>query len=93
MALEKEYGPEHAEVIKCKAMAEDLHNKIKSRVDGIMLGLDARVLSLSNSLDNLENEVAQATTNDVVESQPDPALFRGQAQRWTNSSASARSST
>jgi hypothetical protein len=35
-------------------------------VDGIMLGLDARVLSLSNSLDNLEKEVEKATTNDVA---------------------------
>jgi capsular exopolysaccharide synthesis family protein len=64
--LEKDYGPLSAEVIKGKAMADDLHNKIKSRVDGIMLGLDARVLSLSNSLDNLEKEVQLATTNDVV---------------------------
>ena len=63
---EKEYGPLNTEVIKCKAMAEDLHNKIKSRVDGILLGLETRVLSLSNSLDNLEKEVALATTNDVV---------------------------
>jgi capsular exopolysaccharide synthesis family protein len=66
VTLEKEYGPEHAEVLKCKAMADDLHSKIKSRVDGIMLGLDARVLSLSNSLDNLEKEVEKATTNDVA---------------------------
>jgi succinoglycan biosynthesis transport protein ExoP len=66
VTLEKEYGPEHAEVLKCKAMADDLHSKIKSRVDGIMLGLDARVLSLSNSLDNLEKELEKATTNDVA---------------------------
>jgi capsular exopolysaccharide synthesis family protein len=65
VTLEKEYGPEHAEVLKCKASADDLHTKIKSRVDGIMLGLDARVLSLSNSLDNLEKEVDKATTTDV----------------------------
>ena len=31
-----------------------------------MLGLDARVFSLSNSLDNLNKEVALAITNDVV---------------------------
>ena len=66
VTLEKEYGPEHAEVLKCKAMSDDLHTKIKSRVDGIMLGLDARVFSLSNSLDNLEKEVDKATTNDVA---------------------------
>jgi uncharacterized protein involved in exopolysaccharide biosynthesis len=66
VVLEKEYGPLNAEVIKAQAMADDLHKKIRSRVDGIMLGLDARVLSLSNSLDNLEKEVERATTNDVA---------------------------
>jgi capsular exopolysaccharide synthesis family protein len=66
VVLEKDYGPKSAEVIKGNALIEDLHNKIKLRVNGIILGLDARVLSLSNSLANLENEVALATTNDVV---------------------------
>jgi capsular exopolysaccharide synthesis family protein len=65
--LEKELGPEHVEVIKCKAMADDLHKKVKSRVEGIMLGLDARVVSLKTSLDNFTKEVAQAKTNDVAE--------------------------
>jgi len=67
VVLEKEYGPEHAEVLKCKAAAEDLHNKVKERVNGVMLGLDARVVSMKTSLDNFENEVAKATTNDVVQ--------------------------
>ncbi len=65
VALDKLYGPKNTEVLKAKAMTEDLHNKIKSRVDGIILGLDTRVLSLSNSLENLVGEVALATTNDV----------------------------
>jgi polysaccharide biosynthesis transport protein len=65
VTLEKEYGPEHAEVLKAKAMTDDLHKKIKTRVDGIMLGLDTRVLSLSNSLENLQEEVGKATTNDI----------------------------
>ena len=65
--LGKEYGPEHTEVIKCKAMTEDLHKKIKSRVEGIMLGLDARVSSLRTSLENFDREVAQAQTNDIAE--------------------------
>jgi polysaccharide biosynthesis transport protein len=66
VAREKQYGPLNVEVISTKALAEDLHTKIKNRVSGIMLGLDARVLSLSNSLVNLENEVAFATTNDIA---------------------------
>jgi uncharacterized protein involved in exopolysaccharide biosynthesis len=65
--LEREYGPNHAEVVKCKAMADDLHRKIKTRVEGILLGLDARVASLKRGLDNFEKEVAQAKTNDVAE--------------------------
>jgi uncharacterized protein involved in exopolysaccharide biosynthesis/Mg-chelatase subunit ChlD len=64
--LEKDYGPANAEVINCKALVDDLHTKVKSRVDGVMLGLEARVLSLSNSLDNLEKEVALAATNDIA---------------------------
>jgi capsular exopolysaccharide synthesis family protein len=65
--LEKELGPENVEVIKCKAMADDLHKKVKSRVEGIMLGLDVRVQSLKSSLDSFESQVAQAKTNDVAE--------------------------
>ena len=67
VSLEKEYGPEHAEVLKCKGMADDLHKKVKSRVDGIMLGLDTLVLSMSNRLDNLRQEVGKATTDDVAQ--------------------------
>ncbi len=66
VVVEKDYGPKSAEVLKAKAMVDDLHAKIKRRVDGVMDGLDVRVLSLSNSLDNLEKEVQLATTNDVV---------------------------
>jgi uncharacterized protein involved in exopolysaccharide biosynthesis len=66
VVLKKDYGPEHTEVLNSQALVEDLHHKIKSRVDGIMIGLEARVLSLSNSLDSLNLEVGMATTNDVV---------------------------
>jgi Mg-chelatase subunit ChlD len=65
VALEKEHEPTHPDVLKTKAVAEDLHSKIKSRVDGIMLGLDAKVLSTSNALDNFEKEIATATQSDI----------------------------
>jgi Mg-chelatase subunit ChlD len=67
VALEKEQGPTHPDVLKSKAIAEDLHNKIKGRVDGIMLGLDARVSSMRSSIDGFEREIAQAYTNDVAQ--------------------------
>jgi capsular exopolysaccharide synthesis family protein len=66
VAQEKQFGEKNVEVISSKALVEDLHNKITNRVNGIVLGLDARVFSLSNSLANLEQQVALATTNDVV---------------------------
>jgi uncharacterized protein involved in exopolysaccharide biosynthesis len=66
VGLKKDFGPQHAEVLKCQAMIEDLHKKIQTRVEGIMLGLNARVFALSNSLANLDVEVEKATTNDVA---------------------------
>jgi len=80
VALEKDYGPKSAEVIKGKALVEDLHGKITNRVDGIILGLDARVLSLSNSLDNLEKEVQLATTNDVMRANQTRPYFEAKRQ-------------
>jgi capsular exopolysaccharide synthesis family protein len=80
VVVEKDYGPKSAEVIKAKALVDDLHNRITNRVDGIILGLDARVLSLSNSLANLENEVALATTNDVVRANQTRPYFQAKRE-------------
>ena len=66
VVIQKEYGPEHAEVLKTKSAVEDLHSKITNRVDGIMLGLEARVSSLKTSLEDLEKEVDKAKTNDIA---------------------------
>jgi polysaccharide biosynthesis transport protein len=65
VTVSKEYGPEHAEVLKCKASAEDLRIKITNRVDGIMIGLEAKVTALKKYLEDLETEVATATSNDI----------------------------
>jgi uncharacterized protein involved in exopolysaccharide biosynthesis len=66
-SLSKEFGPQHAEFVKVQSQVEDLRSKIKQRADGILLGLDAKVQSLSNSLDNFNQEVARATSNDVFQ--------------------------
>jgi beta-lactamase regulating signal transducer with metallopeptidase domain/uncharacterized protein involved in exopolysaccharide biosynthesis len=78
--LTNEYGPQHAEVVKVRSQIGALHNMIKSRVAGIMLGLDARVLSLSNSLDNLEKEVALTTTNDIVRASQTRPYFQAKRE-------------
>lgn len=66
VVVQKEYGPEHAEVLKCKASLDDLRTKITKRVDGIMDGLEARVTALKTSLEDLEVEVGKATSNDIA---------------------------
>jgi capsular exopolysaccharide synthesis family protein len=63
--VQKEFGPEHSEVLKATAAVEDLNKKINERLDGIMLGLDARVRSLKEGLDKLEQEVKSATARDI----------------------------
>ncbi len=68
LQVEKEFGPEHSEVLKAKSAVADLHNKIIDRVDGIMFGLDVRVTSLKQGLEKLEAEVANAKTNDIAKS-------------------------
>ncbi|HPC62372.1 MAG TPA: polysaccharide biosynthesis tyrosine autokinase [Verrucomicrobiota bacterium] len=65
ITLQKEYGPEHSEVIKVRAMVADLQQKVKKRVNGILLGLSARVTSLKEGLDNLTKEVENAKQEDI----------------------------
>ena len=80
VALNKDYGPKSTEVVTCNAQVDYLHKRIAKRVDGVMIGLEARVLSLSNSLDNLEKEVALATTNDVMRANQTRPYFEAKRQ-------------
>ena len=65
IALEKEFGPTHAEVLKLKAQAADLHNKITNRVDGIFSGLDVKVASLKERVANLERDAEKAERDEI----------------------------
>jgi uncharacterized protein involved in exopolysaccharide biosynthesis len=63
--LQSQLGSKHPDVVACVAQLEDLRVKIAVRVDGYMLGLDARVESLQQSLANLEKEVEKAKADDI----------------------------
>ena len=65
ISLQKDYGPENSEYKKAVSQVEDLKNKVKNRVAGVLSGLETRVASLSQSLTNLEDEVAKATKTDL----------------------------
>ncbi len=65
VAIRKDYGTNNSEVLKAESLAADLHEKVKSRVDGILIGLDAKVASLKEGLENLQHEVEKATQIDI----------------------------
>jgi succinoglycan biosynthesis transport protein ExoP len=66
MVLKKqEFGPEHPEVIKVANQIDDLKEKIKKRVEGILFALDAKVASIRQGLLGLEKEVEDARIKDI----------------------------
>ena len=64
-SLSKDYGPEHSEVVKVKSQIETLQRKIRERTDGIMLGLDAKARSLSNSQEILDKDIEKSVQADI----------------------------
>ena len=67
--VNKDYGPEHAEVIKATSQVEDLTRKVKKKVEGILEGLIKRVESTHQGMVNLENEVSMALSNDIAKAE------------------------
>jgi capsular exopolysaccharide synthesis family protein len=68
-----DYGPEHPQVIKAKALVADLHKKVNDRVEGFLVGLKAKVDSMKKGLKTLEEQVAEAKSQDItnaITSQP-----------------------
>jgi polysaccharide biosynthesis transport protein len=65
LMVEKDYGPEHLDVIKAKAQLEDLKTKVDERIGGILVGLEVKVTSLKTSLDGLDDEVKEAQKIDI----------------------------
>lgn len=80
VSLQKEYGPEHSEVLKVSAQMADLQSKVSKRVQGIMASLEANVASLKQGLDKQTEAVTKAQQMDsdkVSESRP---YFEAKAQ-------------
>lgn len=65
IVAKKDYGPEHVEVLKLTGQVEDLQAKIKKRVAGILTGLESKVVSIKEGLDNLQTEVDKAKQEDI----------------------------
>lgn len=65
IVVRKDYGPEHAEVLKLTGQVDDLNKKIKRRVGGILTGLDSKVAAVKLGLENLQQEVEKANQKDI----------------------------
>jgi polysaccharide biosynthesis transport protein len=65
VVLQKDYGVAHPQYLRTSSQIEDLNNKINARVDGIVLGINQRVLSLKEGLAKLQLELDKAKTNDI----------------------------
>ena len=64
MGLSNEFGPDHPERVKVLAQTRDLQAKIKQRTEGALLGLEAKVASMKESLNRLDEEVDNARARD-----------------------------
>ncbi|HXU75755.1 MAG TPA: polysaccharide biosynthesis tyrosine autokinase [Methylomirabilota bacterium] len=78
--VKKDYGPEHIEVLKAANLVEDLHDKVKKRVDGILAGLGTRVYALAAKLDKLEEDVTAAQSNDIAKAEQSQPYFEKKRQ-------------
>jgi capsular exopolysaccharide synthesis family protein len=63
--LRKDYGPEHAEVIRVQAQVADVNTKIDERVTGILSGLQASMSAAKAEVDKLNTAVTDARKTDI----------------------------
>ena len=75
VALEKDHGPDHPEVVSGRSQVDDLNKKINNRAEGILLGLAQRVTSLKEGLVSLQKQLDRATTKDIERARQNRAYF------------------
>jgi len=63
--VQKEYGPEHPEVIKAVSLRDELRTKVTARVQGIVIGLTERMAAIQVGLEKLKTEVESAKQVDI----------------------------
>ena len=63
--VNKEYGPEHPEVLKAVGLRDELRTKVTARVQGIVIGLTERMAAIQVGLEKLKTEVESAKQEDI----------------------------
>jgi uncharacterized protein involved in exopolysaccharide biosynthesis len=73
VSLQREYGPQNTEVLKVTSQVTDLREKLQQREAGILLGMEVKVASTKQSLQQLEGEtqrIVQAELASSARTQP-----------------------
>jgi capsular exopolysaccharide synthesis family protein len=68
VTMTNDYSPENPEVIRVKALVDEVNQQIDARVAGIMIGLENNLNTLKAALDTLRKEVDTAIQKDRDES-------------------------
>jgi uncharacterized protein involved in exopolysaccharide biosynthesis/beta-lactamase regulating signal transducer with metallopeptidase domain len=66
IAKQKDFGPEHPEVVRVRSQLDDLKSRIDNQMDGILLGLDTRVSAAKEQLKKLKDEVDEVKARDIA---------------------------
>jgi capsular exopolysaccharide synthesis family protein len=66
VTLLNDYGPSHPEVLRVQKLKAELNKQVDDCVSGIIHGMETRVASLKAVVDNSEEKVNEAKTNDIV---------------------------
>ena len=67
IALSKDVGPQHPDLIKVKSTLADLNKQIDSRVKGIVFTLQTKVDALKAEVDQRKTAVEAAKSNDIYQ--------------------------
>jgi len=62
---QKDYGPDHANVINANLLVKDLKRKVNDRMDGVLIGLKTTVEARLAQVESIRTKLAEAKTNDI----------------------------
>src|SRR6185437_2170987 len=63
--MQIDYTPDHPKYKNAQKLVDDLNHKIDARVDGILVGLEAKVAAAKSALDTLTKDIADAEQTDI----------------------------
>ena len=75
ISANQDLGSKNSEVVKITAQVEDLRTKVTNRVQGILLGLDAKLESAKQGLKHLEEAINKATQTDIARAEETRPYF------------------